>query len=386
MIGRSPQYGAGKIVSLPSTHDDWLDLFARNAPGQARATVALYGLRRGGAPWLLLPSQSLLAARSLALYPAQTGRARAAKMLLQFALRLGLKPRLKKIQLTVAANDAFADYLCGTVRLPAGTLPHFAILAGNPRAPGRRFVLLLFGADGEPAAVVKAGVCATAQEFVRHEAEFLQAVPSGLPGLPKLRGVFVAQNIRAFALDFHAGSTPTAESSSQVGALLGAWLATDQSVSLEELGAWRKLVAATSDSPLLEALAPLAQVRVHPALTHGDLAPWNVKVWRGEWTALDWERGERAGVPGWDWFHFEMQPAVLVRHEDLEALLSRLERLLTSAEFLHYSVQAGIGAHGRALALAYLAYCTRVTRQTEGREPLLALERAAMARWFPKNS
>ena len=76
---------------------------------------------------------------------------------------------------------------------------------------------------------------------------------------------------------------------------------------------------------------------------------------------------------------------MLVRRERTEGLLSRFERLLTSAEFLNYAGRAGIGEHGRALALAYLAACTRVTRQSEGREQVLELEQAATARWFPEN-
>ena len=362
--------------------NQWQDLFAPCAPESAGATVVLHVVRRGGEPLLLLPARGALAARALALYPAQTARARAAKTLLQIALRFGLKPGLEAVRLTVAGNDGFAKFLSGTAGLPAGALPDFAVLAGNPRAPGRRFVLLLFGADGRPTAVVKAGVSETAQHLVAVEAEFLQRAPANSPGLPKLRGTFQERGTRAFALDFFAGSSPNLDDSKQLGELLGSWLATNQQVPLREFGAWRRLAAAGSESPLPGALQTLAEARVHPALTHGDFAPWNVKVSRGKWTVLDWERGELAGVPGWDWFHFVMQPAVLVRREGAAALLSRCERLLVSAEFLNYALRAGIGEQGRALALAYLAYCTRVTRQTEGRDQVLELERAAAARWF----
>jgi hypothetical protein len=365
------------------TTDDWQQLFARCAPETAGATVVLHMVRRGGEPLLLLPGRGVLAARSLALYPAQTGRARAAKTLLQFALRLGFNPGLEKVRLRVAVNDAFANFLSQTAGQPAGTLPNFAMLAGNPRTPGRRFVLLLFGADGRPAAVVKAGGSEAARQLLAVEEELLQAAPRGAPGLPKLRGTFHARGARAFALDFFPGSSPKAANPKKLGALLGAWLATDRRLAVSELGAWRRLVAAGSGSPLPGALTALAEARIHPALTHGDFAPWNVKVTSGHWTVLDWERGELAGVPGWDWLHFVMQPALLVRRERTEALLARLEQLLASADFLSYARVAGIGDQGRALALAYLAGCTRVTRQTEGREQLHALERAAMTRWFP---
>jgi len=165
--------------------------------------------------------------------------------------------------------------------------------------------------------------------------------------------------------------------------LLGSWLTAKQRLRSGTRGV-AAVVGGGSESPLPGACqGRWAEARVHPALTHGDFAPWNVKVSRGQWTVLDWERGELAGVPGWDWFHFVMQPAVLVRRERTESLLSRFEHLLDSAHFSKYAEQAGIGEHRRALALAYLACCTRVTRQTGGREQIQKLERAAAARWFP---
>jgi hypothetical protein len=107
-----------------------------------------------------------------------------------------------------------------------------------------------------------------------------------------------------------------------------------------------------------------------------------VKVSRGVWTALDWERGELACVPGWDWFHFVMQPAVLVRRERTDALLARFENLLASPEFASYAQRAKIAGHERALALAYLAHCTRVLKQTDGAGRVAELERGAAGRWF----
>ncbi len=363
--------------------NEWQDLFARVAPEAAGTTVVLHLVRRGGEPLLLLPARGAQAARSLALYPAQSARARAAKALLQLALRFGLKPGLETVRLPVATNDGFAAFLSTTAGLSAGRLPDFAVLAGNPRAPGRRFVLLLFGADGSPASVVKAGVSEPARQLIAREAEFLQRAPPNLPGLPALRGTFHQPGTRAFALDFIDGSTPHPDDSRQLRELLGAWLRTDHRVALAQLEPWRRLVAAGQESPLPAGLQTLAGARIHPALTHGDFAPWNVKVSQGRWTVLDWERGEPAGIPGWDWFHFELQPAVLVRREGTTALLSRFERLLESADFAGYAQQAGMGEHGRALALAYLAGCTRVTRQTEGGDQVRALEQAAAARWFP---
>ena len=431
--------------------DSWTDLFM---PGELRHT--LHAVRRGGEPFLLLPSPARLATRALALYPAQTAKARAAKIVLHLALRLGLKPGLEPVSASVAGDDPFWHFLIQSVfenppaasetafgvppsggspavppeggtpnestqtrsqtaGLPAGVPPRFAILAGNPRATGRRFVLLLFNADGDPAAVVKAGVSDDARRLLAHEEDFLRSLPEGRRGLPTVRGTFDSPRVRAFALDFFEGESPRADETAALSDLLGSWIVTDREVTMRELDAWRRLAdkfhkpietstvrSRRREEADLHKLAPnppphvggyeawetswleaLAEARFHPVMSHGDFTPWNVKVARGQWTVLDWERGEPMGVPGWDWFHFVLQPALLVRRESTDALLLRLENLFRSAAFTAYAERAGIKGRERALALAYLAYGTRVTKQTEGLDRLAALEAAAAAHWFP---
>lgn len=340
-------------------------------------------LRRGGEPWLLLPVESRLAARALALYPAQTFKARAAKRLLNLALRSGLKPRLEKIPVSFAEDDPFISFLAQTAALPQQLAPRFALLAGNARAPGRRFVFLLFDVGGEPVAVVKAGTGDAARRLLAHEEHFLRAAPPHTPGVPKPRSSFNSARAQAFALDFISGHSPRSRDTEPLAALLTAWVSVGGLAAMKDLGAWQRLTAAARDHPLPEAVQALADVRVHPTLAHGDCAPWNVKAAQGRWTLLDWERGELAGVPGWDWFHFVLQPAVLVRRESVTGLLARFERLLTSETFLRYARHAGIAGHERAFAAAYLCYCTRVLNQTEGLETVVALERAA-ASWFDR--
>jgi hypothetical protein len=361
---------------------DWRELFVPCAHGGARTTVELSVVRRGGQPFLFLPTETRLAARALELYPAQTAKARAAKFVFNLALQLGLKLRLKKISLPLADDDPFARFLVRTAKLREGISPRFAVLAGNPRAEGRRFVFLLFDAGGEPAAVVKAGSSDAARRLLAHEENFLRTAPPQTRGLPKLRATFNSARAQAFALDFFDGRSPRLDDTRPLAELLTSWVAVGELIAMKDLGAWQRLVAASAGSPLPEPVRALAGMRVHSTLAHGDCAPWNVKVAQGRWTLLDWERGELASVPGWDWFHFVMQPAVLVRREPVSELLARFERLLATEDFVHYAQHAGMAGSERALALAYLYYCTRVTRQTEGLETVMALQRAAAERWF----
>ena len=363
---------------------DWRDLFAPCRPETTNVTVTLYVARHQGVPWLILPSAAALAARGLALYPAQSVKARWARQVLRVALQLGLKPGLEKVQLPLATDDAFVNFLRQTAKLKTKQPLRFAVLAGNPQTEGQRFVLLLFGNDQHPMAVVKAGVSEAAQELLSTEEQFLQSAPKHLPELPELRGTFHERGVCAFALDFFEGQSPAAHAGTELSNLLGAWIAEDRWATLRELGAWQRLIATESERPLPVQVRSLGQTRVHPTIAHGDLTPWNIKSSGGRWTVLDWERGELAGIPGWDWFHFVLQPALLVRRESPEVLLARFEALLSSPEFIRYARRAEIFEHTQALGLAYLAYCLRVTRQTEGRESLQALADLAAVRWLAK--
>jgi hypothetical protein len=374
----------GTSLQTP-TPDSWRDLFAPCEPGQAQATAELSIVRRAGQPFLLLPASPRLAAKSLALYPAQTGKARAAKLLLGLALRTGIRLRLEKVSLPVGAGDSFAAFLAQTASLVGEVLPPFAILAGNPHAVGRRFVVLVFDAGGGPAGVVKAGGSDAARRLIAREESFLQTAPPGTAGIPKLRASFHSPRVQAFTTDFFAGHSPGLKEMTPLAQLLTSWVAVSRRVTLSELGAWQRLAETSAGTPPPKPVRDLAGATFHPALAHGDFAPWNVKVWRGQWTLLDWERGELAGVPGWDWFHFVIQPAVLVRRETVAQLIDRVEQLLASEGFVRYARHAGISGAERALALAYLSFCTRVVKQTEGLEKVESLERAARQRWFPSS-
>ena len=364
-------------------NSDWRELFRPIQEGDRGTAITLYTVRRHGEPWLVLPAASPLAAQALVLYPAQSSKARWARRALHGALRIGLKPRLERTQLVLSVADPFVKFLRNSARL-ASTQPfQFALLAGNPRAAGRRHVLLVFGPDGRPAVVIKAGASAAAGELISKEREFLRNVPAALPGVPQLRGDFNEGNVQALALDCFPGQSPGSNETAEFHRVMNGWLFHNRSTNLNQLEVWRRLLAAGRENPLPPAVQSLGELQLCPALFHGDFAPWNIKSDRGRWTVLDWERGEISGPPAWDWFHFILQPALLVRREKPTALLERFEQLLGAPDFAGYARTAGLaqGQHRRALGLAYLAYCLNVTRQTEGAAELRALFQIASNRW-----
>ena len=81
---------------------------------------------------------------------------------------------------------------------------------------------------------------------------------------------------------------------------------------------------------------------------------------------LDWERGDPRGLPGWDWFHFVIQPAILVRKVGIEELILLVETLLSSDAFRAYAQKALIQGFERELLLAYLLHLVEVIRPSEG--------------------
>ena len=110
---------------------------------------------------------------------------------------------------------------------------------------------------------------------------------------------------------------------------------------------------------------------------HGDFAPWNLRGAEARWTAIDWERGEPRGVPGWDALHYVIQRAVLVDRLPAAALLDIIERVLRSRDFADYLAAAGLAGHGRAVVSSYLLYSCEVLRPTEG----LPAQRALLEAW-----
>lgn len=359
----------------------WRQLFRESgAPGGVCLDLRI--LRKSGEPFFILPAKSHLAARALALYPAQTLFARAARATLSTALRARLPLPLERVKINVERDDPF---LCFLRKLGSEkNLTSIAILAGNPRAPGRRFIVLVFGSDGEPSSVVKAGYSKAALELIEKETSLIESLPPGLVAVPKLKAVFCYDGMRAFALQFIHGDSPRRSEERNLAPLLSSWIDETRKVAIQDLPAWQRLVAGCSGDPLFVRLQeiPTAQ-SVHPVLFHGDFAPWNIKVSRsdGTWTVLDWERGERMGIPGWDWFHYRLQTALLVERNQ-SALVETAEGLLSQPDFLRYARKAQIEGLVRPLLIAYLMYAVHHLAQSEGQANMKHLLGALSKKWL----
>jgi hypothetical protein len=244
-------------------------------------------------------------------------------------------------------------------------LPDFAVLVGNPHAPGTRFIFLVFDKAGLPACIVKAGLSPEARDLVRREHRFLSENSPRFSGLPAPLGFAEESEHTALALPYLAGRSPSADDATQAATLLSTWRTDTDPVPLGALPAWQAL---DTTDPIFQSLPlDLASLKIHPVLMHGDFAPWNIKVAKdGTWTSLDWERGEFPGIPGWDWFHCIVQWSILVMKETPKKCLLRIGDLIQSDEFKRYARSIGIDSISWELFYVYLCHALFVLKPVKG--------------------
>ena len=352
----------------PDAAHSWRDLFSG---GPEDSSIVLRTLKKNGEDFLLLPSGAQPAIHALSLYPAQTCFARMARKIIHLALQYKLPFPLEKTLIHIKPGARFEEFL--TQLAGASRFPEIAILCGNARTAGRRFVVLVFDKSGNPAWVVKAGIGKDAEELITREIAFLKAAPPGIPAIPKLLNELKSDFIQGLALDFVDGVSPIGNWS--FGELLTAWLHKEAAIPIESLSVWRKLASHCACHPVFNSIAPQFAGRlVHPAIQHGDFAPWNIKLSRdGSCMVLDWERGEVRGLPAWDWFHYVIQPAILVRRLSLDQLMNCVDELLISSDFQEYARHAKIDGCTQELLLAYLLYCVEILKPADSSGPTRAL-------------
>jgi hypothetical protein len=167
--------------------------------------------------------------------------------------------------------------------------------------------------------------------------------------------------------------------------LFHAWLNPGPAVPLAELPNWRELATKMDAArngiwPVLN--AALAGKKVRTTLHHGDFAPWNIRAVNAQnLQVFDWERGQLQGIPGWDWFHFVVQTAILARRHSAERAAAEVEQLLESDRFKKYAAEAGISDFVRPLLLAYMLHQKQVVQPLEGGEATEELFELLCDRW-----
>ncbi len=368
---------------MSSLNEFWNDLFSRGEDQGQGISIPMRLLRRHGKAFLLLPQQPRLAADALGLYPAQTTRARTARMLLSWFLRAGLPVGKETVSLKLLPEDPFVRFLAAMAGVSTAEVPALGVLAGNPASEGQRFLVLLFDARQRPVVVVKTGMTEPAKALIEKEGAFLATVSGKPTGMPGVRAEFQSPRLRALALDFFAGDSPRAREEGGIPPLLASWVDPQKRVVVGETADWTRLEAtASANERFCRVATGLRDRTIQATIHHGDFTPWNIKVSPlGAWTVLDWERGELIGLPGWDWFHYVVQTGILVARLPTLQLIEKLEKLLDSEPFRRYAQCAAISGLERWLVLAYLLHCTEVIKPAEGLTATRDLLAALYGRW-----
>lgn len=228
---------------------------------------------------------------------------------------------------------------------------HLTFSFGEPRAT-RKLTVQVMTNDGRVLGFIKVPLTSLARERVQHEARMLfslEAHPELSGQVPKLvfgglwRGEYV---LFQSAVSGVSGVPTLTEGHCQLLEKLGRIGATNtdgSAVAGEVRDVWNevKLKATFSDRAVVEnilrnASAQLVGVAVECGLSHGDFAPWNIRMQDGRICLFDWEAA-RAGAPRvWDRFHFLTQCSTLLGQDAvLAGVMAPVDQALFALYLVH---------------------------------------------------
>ena len=364
---------------LPVIAELFLD---EKSPGQSR-DFAWRLVRRRGRPFLILPVVTRSTRISLELYSAQRRRAKIWRALLPLLLDSPAAMIFQRISFPVSEHSELIRFLSEQSGVPFDQLPVPAIKFGGATGQKSRLVLLVCDQTNRPLKVIKLGLDAAGRDATDREACLLEKLPANKIGCIHMTGRLTTARWSAFATDFFPGSSP--EDDAGMEALFQSWINPGPTEAIETFEAWHELEdsvakAAPAAWPVLR--AALAGRCIRSTLYHGDFAPWNIRAVNSQnLRAFDWERGNLRGIPGWDWFHFVVQTAILARRQSVEQVAAEVEELLLSPRFKNYAAATGISPIVRPLLLAYLLHHRWVINPLEGSRRVEALFRLLAERW-----
>jgi hypothetical protein len=359
------------------------DLVTAILGGQGGAKQLYRVHRKNGQVFALVPAGPRIQARVAPLLPAQSAVARLYRTVTSLTGRCGIGFPFETESVTLSPENAVVA-LCNKL---SGSASPPLLLPGNPNGYAPRLILIGLDPEGQPTAVVKAGHRAAARQLVRQEAIILRKLSeTSLTRIaPHCLGAVDTDDVSAFAMEFVRGASPAGPPSpARLQNFLTACIDTARTIPLAESPLWAQLTRQQSQPSQrfsLSAFSRFSSTPIHPCIFHGDFAPWNVREAEdGSWTAIDWERGDFDGIPGWDWLHFVLQPAVLVKKWDALRVLHLAHQTVSSPNFLTYLNAAVPGRYHREftefLLRSYLLYNWHVLQPTERKEV-----HEALAQW-----
>lgn len=334
-------------------------------------------IRHRGEIRLLLPLHPLGAAYTLSLYAPQRKWLRRLHALTHWVWVHGFPLGFTRLHAPVDLSAPLVQFLARQgAEVASGR--GLGVFAGNSRVPGQRYLLLCLDGAGRPQGLVKAGFTDAARALIRQEVEAIGALPAALPHVVRVRDTLECPEASALAMDWIEGRVPTPHDEAFLPVVLGAWIQSGVRVRLGDLPLWQRIEAADPAAfRSMKGVLRWAEHEVHPVVFHGDFAPWNVRITPdGAWQVFDWERGEARGIPGFNWLHYGVQHAVLVRRMRGRALAARLRSVMDSKAWREHLAHAGWDDAADAPLRLYVRYMRAVFCPTEGVQAYRELEEA----------
>jgi len=343
----------------------------------------IYRRRR---PFLLLPESFQAACTGMSLYSAQRKRAKIWRRVLPTLFQTPLSGLLsERIQIRAEISGEIIQFMAAQVGVEPERVvtPAIKISEVGDRI---RLVLLLCDESGRPARVIKVGLNDAGRQATDREADMLAQLPADRLGSIRVTGRFSSPKMSAFATEYFPGTSPFDDAGLEH--LFHDWLNPHELVAPASLPLWQELDAAVGE-PYRDAWwqiqSVLADKKIRTTLYHGDFAPWNIRVVSSRnLQTFDWERGRLRGLPGWDWFHFTIQTAILARRHSAERAAAEIEVMIHSPRFQKYAAAAGISEVVEPLVLSYLLHHLRVNRPLEGGQTCADLFNLLNAHWLMK--
>jgi hypothetical protein len=328
----------------------------------------------GDPRWYLPVGDTRVTAAALSVYTPYRIGARIRKRGLQAAVRLGatrfLGDELLLAQRSMPALTQTAAQLYPgegpRVILTAGRRERaFKLSAGILTADGRLRAIARICRTGEP----RQALIANEAEMLRHlnarhpgdgpaprllfdgvRGDLYMTVQGAIAGRPGSRDMTNAHRGFLARLQEGGGSRPASESQlvRQLHVRADRWFPEDPT--------FQRLLAALDRD--------LAALVLPSVVVHGDFAPWNVRLERGQLRAFDWEYGIVDGLPHLDALHHEIQVGRLLDRWSTDRMTAELRA------FAARDIGAGPGA-ALTITRLYLAdRCLRMAEETgDSQEP-----------------
>jgi hypothetical protein len=319
-------------------------------------------LSRGGHPLLALPKGGEAARRALDLYQPQRGIARKVASLLRGGSPAGLhRILLPKKSATCGLTGNSPDLL------PAGTDPEsIGILFGN--AEHRVFRAVLSYRVGDCWEVGKLAVGSLGVSMLDREAAVMADIGAVVPEVPRLLGLERSEDARLLRMPYSRGSCLGIGDVDPVRNLLQSWTSGESPRALQTFPEWQAMsIGLARHSGHDAVLERLSGIILRPSIRHGDFARWNLlRTNDGEMKVLDWEWGERRGMPGLDLVHYLAQDFRLVRRLPPARVITETVGVLESPYWRTLLESVGWVGHEKDLVIACLAFKQGAEHQDNG--------------------